>query len=167
MFCIAGYSNSGKTTLITKVVRTLSERGYRVATVKNSKENVLPPQESDTFRHLDAGAITSVLLGPSSSTVVYKHRIDLKALKEIDADFLLIEGMKDSAIPKIWCTGLQPLNTETIAPETVAIVSWKKEEQSVVEKSNIPVFVQSDIEKVIEIIEIHSKDIFELDEVLR
>ena len=125
VFCIAGYSNSGKTTLITKVVRALSERGYRVATVKNSKENILPPQGSDTFSHLEAGAITSVLLGPSSSTVRYRHRIDLKALKEINADFLLIEGMKESRIPKIWCT--QEMITEPIAPETVAIVGWKKE----------------------------------------
>ena len=114
VFSIAGYSNSGKTTLITNVVRTLSERGYRVATVKNSKENILPPQGSDTFRHLEAGAVTSVLLGPSSSTVRYKHRINLKDLKEINADFILIEGMKESDIPKIWCIGALALNTEVL-----------------------------------------------------
>lgn len=167
MFCIAGYSNSGKTTLITKVVQSLSERGYRVTTVKNSKEDVLPPQGSDTFRHLEAGAITSVLLGPSSSTVRYKHRINLKDLKEIDVDFILIEGMKESDIPKIWCTGALALNTETLAPKTVAIVSWKKEDDFEAEKSKIPVVSQSDIEKIIEIIEKFSIDIREIDEVLR
>ncbi|MHA1882255.1 MAG: molybdopterin-guanine dinucleotide biosynthesis protein B [Candidatus Thorarchaeota archaeon] len=159
VFCISGYSNSGKTTLLTKVVGALSKRGYRVATVKNSKENIVPPEGSDTFRHLDAGAVTSVLLGPSSSTVRYTHRINLESLKHIDADFLLIEGMKESDIPKIWCTGGEAKDKERIAPETVAIVSWKKDTDFNPEQSSIPVLVQSDIEKIIEIVEKFSIDI--------
>ncbi len=167
MFCISGYSNSGKTTLLTKVVGALSEKGYRVATVKNSKENILPPEGSDTFRHLEAGAVTSVLLGPSSSTVRYTHRIELNTLKEIDADFLLIEGMKESDIPKIWCMGAGAKDKKNIGPETVAFVSWERNSDFEAEQGTIPVIDQSDIERIIEIIEKFSIDIGTVVERLR
>ena len=52
---VVGYKKSGKTALVTALVRKLSEFG-KVGTVKHMGEQSLNPAETDTGRHFDAGA---------------------------------------------------------------------------------------------------------------
>jgi molybdopterin-guanine dinucleotide biosynthesis protein B len=55
---IAGWKNSGKTTLVTRLIAELTRRGLRVASVKHAHHEADVDQEgTDTFRHRAAGAI--------------------------------------------------------------------------------------------------------------
>jgi molybdopterin-guanine dinucleotide biosynthesis protein B len=58
---IIGHSGSGKTTLIEKLVRELTQRGLRVATIKHAHHSVqLDTPGKDSWRYTQAGAAMSV-----------------------------------------------------------------------------------------------------------
>ncbi len=99
---ICGYSNSGKTTMITEIIRQL--KGYKIAVVKHTPHGV-DMEGKDSARFRDAGAEEVVLLGeeeihirdPSSLFSI------LKSLE--DYDVILVEGFKKyKYLPKI-CLG--------------------------------------------------------------
>lgn len=114
VFAVSGHSGSGKTTLVEGLVKELTERGYSVITVKSAKEDVPDTQNSDTWRHREAGAITTILLGPNSAVTRQYTRLSIKeALDELECDFVLLEGLKELDLPRFWCTmkevGEEPL----------------------------------------------------------
>jgi molybdopterin-guanine dinucleotide biosynthesis protein MobB len=116
---IAATSNSGKTTLIEKVVHILKERGLRVAVVKHaSKGFELDRPGKDSWRFRKAGADTVVLVGPDRLALM--KAIDQEpSMKEIEgivgnADIVIREGFKRDSLNKIevfrsGVSGVQPL----------------------------------------------------------
>ena len=107
VICFVGYSNSGKTTLIEKVIRLLAGRGYDVATVKHTHKNFsMDAEGKDSWRHKAAGAKTVVLASPSQVSVVSDSDGELSiddVLKSYvsKADILIVEGFKRDSYPKI------------------------------------------------------------------
>ncbi len=104
---IIGISNSGKTTLMEKLIRELKSRNYRVATVKHTAEEAtLDTPGKDTWRHLQAGSEATVL-GSDNGIVLIKPVTTENILDEIarlfgeDYDIILAEGFKQSNAPKI------------------------------------------------------------------
>lgn len=101
---ITGLKNTGKTTLITKLISELKNRGYEVGTVKKT-HSTFDLIGRDTEKHSSAGA--SVVVGSGEETFFkINEKIDLeniinyvKKLKNID--FLLLEGFKESSYIKI------------------------------------------------------------------
>lgn len=60
---IVGHSGSGKTTLVEKLVRELSSRGLKIATIKHAHHKVeLDTPGKDSYRYKAAGAAMSMLL---------------------------------------------------------------------------------------------------------
>ncbi len=110
--------------MIERLIPVLHQRGHRVATVKSSREDVLPPANTDTHRHLIAGADMTVFLGPSTTTIDIPQRMTLKsALCAAEVDIVLIEGMKDSTVPKLWCLSREEdISSATAHPEVRALV---------------------------------------------
>ena len=54
---VVGYKNSGKTTLVSELVRTLTSEGYRVGTLKHDAHDFEPDiPGKDTWQHRKAGA---------------------------------------------------------------------------------------------------------------
>jgi len=104
---IVGKSDSGKTTLIEKLVPELSQRGYRVATVKHDMHGFEVDREGkDSWRHKQAGAHTVVISSPQKLALIRDMEKDL-TLGEIrgkwiqDVDLILSEGYKRDVQPKI------------------------------------------------------------------
>ncbi len=98
-----GPSNSGKTTLITKVAQILL-KNYRVAIVKNDpKDKAIfdtPGKDSDIFTKTGA---ETVVVSPTRTTY-FSHRS--RTLREIikmigTFDILLVEGLKTLPLPRI------------------------------------------------------------------
>src|SRR5512139_1879482 len=118
---IAAASNSGKTTLIEKVVRILKERGLRVAVIKHASKGFdLDRPGKDSWRFREAGADTIVLVGPDSMALMRKidDQPAMKALESLveHADIVIREGFKHDAPNKIevfrsGVSGQQPLCT--------------------------------------------------------
>jgi len=149
---VAACSNSGKTTLIEKVVRILKARGLRVAVIKHASAGFeLDKPGKDSWRFQQAGADAVVLVGPGNMAVM--KRIDREpSAPELeqaagDVDLMIHEGFKTSAQNKIevfrsGVSGEQPLCMED--PSYRALVSDKPFSLS------IPSFDLNDAEGVAE-----------------
>lgn len=104
---IVGKSDSGKTTLIEKLVPELARRGYRIATVKHDVHGFEVDREGkDSWRHKQAGAHTVIISSPQKVALIRDVEKDL-TLDEIrgrwiqDVDLVLSEGYKKDVQPKI------------------------------------------------------------------
>lgn len=104
---IVGKSDSGKTTLIEKLVPELTRRGYRIATVKHDVHGFEVDREGkDSWRHKQAGAHTVVISSPKKVALIRDVEKDM-TLEEIrekliqDVDLILSEGYKKDVQPKI------------------------------------------------------------------
>ena len=72
---VAGWKNSGKTTLIVRLVTELRRRGYRVATVKHAHHDFdIDKPGADSFRHRQAGAM-EVAITPMPKPNAMKPRM--------------------------------------------------------------------------------------------
>ncbi|MDZ4230336.1 MAG: molybdopterin-guanine dinucleotide biosynthesis protein B, partial [Dehalococcoidales bacterium] len=68
-----GYSNSGKTTLLEKVINELKGRGYRVGVIKHtSKACEIDIPGKDTWRYAQAGSNIVVLSSQTQMAVLEK-----------------------------------------------------------------------------------------------
>ena len=105
---IVGRSNSGKTTLLEKLVRELTDRGRRIGTIKHHFHGPVEVDVpgKDSWRHKRAGARTVALASPDTLFVVGEvagewslEAIAHQALFEVD--LILTEGFKSGPMPKI------------------------------------------------------------------
>ncbi len=100
---VVGYKKTGKTSLVERIVEALKKYGS-VGTVKHLHEHRINTPGTDTWKHMQAGA--DVVIGVTPDELVkFSHDNDLTtALDELaDAgmDFGVVEGFKDSTLPKI------------------------------------------------------------------
>lgn len=104
---IVGKSDSGKTTLIEKLVPELVRRGYRVATIKHDVHGFEVDREGkDSWRHKKAGAHMVVISSPMKVAMIrdVDHDADLAEIRDQyirDVDLILSEGFKQNKQPKI------------------------------------------------------------------
>lgn len=108
VFGIAGFKNSGKTTLVVELVRELSGRGLRVATVKHAHHEFdIDQPGKDSYQHRAAGAEEVIV----ASRRRWAHIRELGGAREpsldellghfADVDIVLIEGYKHGDHPKV------------------------------------------------------------------
>jgi molybdopterin-guanine dinucleotide biosynthesis protein B len=103
---VVGHSNSGKTTLVEKIVPELRSRGYRVATVKHAQDIHLDQPGTDSWRHIEAGSQATVL-ATENRVVLIRPTVSLINLDEVvhllgeDYDVIIAEGFKGESAPKI------------------------------------------------------------------
>ncbi len=104
---ITGRSNTGKTTLIEKMIPELNRRGYRVATIKHNLHGFeIDHVGKDSWRHKKAGAKITVLASPGKVAVIEDVENDLGISELRDryihsVDITLLEGFKGNPFPKI------------------------------------------------------------------
>jgi molybdopterin-guanine dinucleotide biosynthesis protein B len=103
---VAASSNSGKTTLIEKIVRILKERGLRVAVIKHASRGFeIDRPGKDSWRFREAGADAVLLVGPDRMALM-KHGkreptpSDLEQMVG-DADVVIKEGFKETGGDRI------------------------------------------------------------------
>jgi len=120
---IVGKSNSGKTTLIEKLIAELTQRGWRVATIKHNRHGFeIDHEGKDSWRHRKAGAVATVLVSPRQVAVMEDVDADY-GLDEIreryirNADIILAEGYKENPHPKIEVFRTDLLRERLCGPE--------------------------------------------------
>jgi molybdopterin-guanine dinucleotide biosynthesis protein B len=102
----AGYSNSGKTTVIKELLGIFKHRGYKVAAIKHASHGYdIDTPEKDSWQHFQAGADQVVIAGPTSLTIHERlqktpqlHDI---LHKIITVDYILVEGFKEETGYKV------------------------------------------------------------------
>src|SRR2546426_11060413 len=99
ILCVVGRSNSGKTTLIERLIPELVREGYRVATIKHAGHGFdLDTEGKDSWRHKQAGAHTVIVMSKGSlalfTDVEYEIGVeDLRArYVNDDIDLIIAEG---------------------------------------------------------------------------
>ena len=104
---IVGKSNSGKTTLIEKLIPEFNRRGYRVGTVKHDVHGFEVDREGkDSWRHRKAGAYSTIISSPQQIALIRTMKDDTP-LDEIrdrfiqDVDIIIAEGYKKGTAPKV------------------------------------------------------------------
>ena len=106
---IVGWKNSGKTTLVVALVRELTSRGYRIATVKHAHHAFdIDQPGKDSYLHREAGAQDVIV--SSGARWAHMHEIKDEAEPELEdllprldpaVDIVVVEGFKRDAHPKI------------------------------------------------------------------
>ncbi|MFC2062594.1 molybdopterin-guanine dinucleotide biosynthesis protein B [Chloroflexota bacterium] len=104
---IIGKSNSGKTTLVEKLVKELRSRGYRVATAKHTPQGAsFDEPDKDSWRHISAGSAATCICSPDK-VIVIKSTAEEATLEELarltgeDYDIIIAEGFKQGDAPKV------------------------------------------------------------------
>jgi len=107
IYGVIGWKNSGKTSLMERLVAEITGRGFSVSTVKHVHHAVdLDHPGKDTFRHRQAGAREVVLASADRFALMVEHRGPEPELATVLArlapvDLVLVEGYKRDAHPKV------------------------------------------------------------------
>ena len=105
IFAISGVKNSGKTTLICRLLEIFKDKGLKVAVLKHDGHDFVPDVPgTDTYCQLQSGAYgTAVFSAGKYMLVKQQPQISEKELAEFfpEADLILLEGFKYSTYPKI------------------------------------------------------------------
>lgn len=145
VFQVAGYANSGKTTILSNLIKNLAAEGLSVVTIKHHGHGGKPlmPDEKDSEQHLAAGARASLVEGAgkmiiSSEGITWSLAEKIGYMSSFGADFVLIEGHKHERYPKLVIVRNQEdcsLLDELVNIQAVfywdwdLIKNWKRKEQ--------------------------------------
>lgn len=154
---IVGYSNSGKTRLLEKMIPLLKAKGYSVGVIKKTGEAFLLDQPGkDTYRFGQAGADGVVLSG--SGHIAFFGKMDENETSILDGleqsffsnqDIVLTEGFKKENKPKIavLTKGKEEKLFQEIAGSIVATVGEKSP------RTDLPHFKPDDPEGLVRLLE--------------
>ena len=153
MISIVGRSQSGKTTLIEKLIPALKHRGYKIGTIKHSHHIFdFDKTGKDSWRHKDAGADTVIIASPGKIAMVKNDYLgSLDGLQRFfdDLDLIITEGYKKEDKPKI----------EVVRAARHADVLLENDKHLVAVVSdvelqlNVPVFDLEDVDRLADFIE--------------
>lgn len=97
-------SGAGKTTLLVKVIAELTQRGFRVGTIKHTHHELeFQPKGKDSARHAEAGAVLSAISAPNGFSFTGNSMWGLNDIIGLfkDVDLIIVEGYKHEPKPKI------------------------------------------------------------------
>jgi molybdopterin-guanine dinucleotide biosynthesis protein B len=104
---IVGKSSTGKTTFLEKLLRDLSSRGYKIATIKHSHHSIdFHDPKKDSYRHSQAGA-SATMVSSTTSLQMIKPVPQEQQIEELsryyaeDFDLILTEGFSRGSAPKV------------------------------------------------------------------
>ena len=108
ILCVVGKKHVGKTTTVVRLSAALTQRGYRVMILKHGSHTFsLDPAGTDTYRHYHEGNAARVAMAsPDKFALVSRWEEELAPEVIVDryladADLVLAEGFKRSALPKL------------------------------------------------------------------
>jgi molybdopterin-guanine dinucleotide biosynthesis protein B len=144
VFGVTGWKNSGKTTLVERLVAEFVRRGWRVATIKHAHHDVdIDQPGTDSFRHRAAGATEVVLVGGLRYAIM-REQAEPKLAEVLQrlapADVVLIEGFKHEPHFKI---EVRVGAGKSLAASDPAIVAIAADERPA--ETNLPWFRRDDI----------------------
>lgn len=160
IFGVIGWKNSGKTTLMTRLVEEFTRRGLTVSALKHAHHTFdIDHPGRDSYRFREAGARQVALVSPKRWAVMHELRNEEKPdLDEVLAhigpcDLLLVEGYKGGPFPKIEARSTRSLTQEPLSvddPQIVAVAS-----DNGTDAGEIPIFDINDIGAIADFIAAH------------
>lgn len=124
VFSVCGFSKSGKTTTIINLIPNLIQLGYSVGTVKDIHFDAftMDTEGKNTYLHRKAGATIVTARGKSETDILHYKTMSLQQiLYSYNTDFVVVEGMKTEAIPKIVTASTTEQLQQLVDDTTIAI----------------------------------------------
>jgi len=94
---VVGFKAAGKTRVVEALVSELTRRGYRVGTLKHTADDQpFDKAGTDTWRHAEAGAVSSAILSDKRTAIFLKRAMNLQRAADAlgEVDFIVMEGFK-------------------------------------------------------------------------
>jgi molybdopterin-guanine dinucleotide biosynthesis protein B len=155
---IVGWKNSGKTTLVERLVAILTGRGRKVATIKHTHHALRSLDgTTDGERHARAGASATVVIGQDSWELCGRLQsgpaptLDALPARLGDVDLVIVEGFKNASIPKIEVRRRASQTQEPLAANDARIVAVAADHDT--ETGGRPLFDLDDAEGLAAFIE--------------
>jgi molybdenum cofactor guanylyltransferase/molybdopterin-guanine dinucleotide biosynthesis protein MobB len=155
---IAGWKNSGKTTLAVRLIAEFTRRGVKVSTIKHAHHDFrIDDGSTDSALHRQAGAGEVTIVSSGRWARVHELAGEPEpTLAEIlaslsPADLVIVEGYKREAIPKIEARRRDAREHTSLAdadPHVIAIAA-----DHPIEHSRVPVLALDDITAIADCIE--------------
>ena len=150
IFGIVGWKNSGKTTLVEKLIGALLKKGLTVSTIKHSHHKFqIDKNGKDSFRHRKAGASETILASDyewvkfSSNVPNIPGEIEFFLNQLGDVDLVLVEGYKNGLHKKIEVFDEKCGNTPIfLKDDTICAVASAGQRLN----TSLPVFDRNEIE---------------------
>ncbi len=154
---VAGWKNSGKTTLATRLIAEFTARGLRVASVKHAHHAFqIDDGDTDSARHRRAGSAQVAIVSAERWALVSELRGAREpGFAEVIAalalcDLVVVEGYKTEPIPKIEARRSaakekQPLSRDD--PTVIAVAA-----DHAVDDENVPVFALDDVAGIADLV---------------
>ncbi len=124
---ISGYHHTGKTTLAVALIRALTARGLKVASIKDihSEAYRADKEGSNSWKHAQAGAGQVFARGLRDGALILNPAPDFRQmLSLLKADFLVVEGLREAALPRIVCAE-NTAQLDELVDDTVFAISGK------------------------------------------
>ncbi len=158
---VAGWKNSGKTTLTVRLVEEFVRRGLKVATVKHAHHSFrIDDEDTDSARHRRAGAGQVAIVSSERVALVtelsgrgepnFPDVIDMLA----PCDLIVVEGYKTAPILKVEARRGASRTKQPLAatdPNVIAIAA----DHAVTDAGAVPVFALDDVEGIADLVERH------------
>ncbi|WP_066294991.1 molybdopterin-guanine dinucleotide biosynthesis protein B [Bacillus sp. FJAT-29937] len=132
---VVGYQNSGKTTLVNKIITHLGKHDYIAATVKHHGHGGKPDlvESKDSSQHISSGARAAIVEGDGRLILQAEKKTwtldeQLSILNHFSPDFIIVEGHKRASYPKIVI--LKSVDNEkllTTLTNIKAVLYWNEE----------------------------------------
>lgn len=153
LFGVVGWKNSGKTTLMIKLIEAFTARGMTISAVKHAHHAFDVDHEGrNSFRYRAAGAHTVAISSRARFAIMTELRERREpTLEELasaieGADLILVEGFKNERHPKLEVRRLDALNRTPLAPGDPSIVAIASDYD--IDRSHLPVFGLDDVEAI-------------------
>lgn len=161
VFGITGWKNSGKTTLTVRLVEELTNRGYKVSTIKHAHHVFdIDRPGADSYRHREAGAGEVAIVSGVRWALMHEMRGEQEPpIEEILArlepcDIVLVEGYKRENHPKIEARRRGTKDDQPLAPNDPAIIAIAADYPLTSE--TLPQFDIDDIPRIADFVELNS-----------
>jgi len=156
LFGIVGWKNSGKTTLVERLVSDITKRGYRVSTIKHAHHSFdIDHEGTDSYRHRMAGASEVLLSSSNRWAIIHELRgeaepdFDLLVNKLGEVDLILVEGFKYGNHQKLEVIRLENKKSP-ISEEEKSIVALATD--GIRTDNRLPVFNLNEVSKIADFI---------------
>ena len=108
VFGIVGWSGSGKTELVTRLIKYFSKKNILVSSIKHTHHKFdIDKKGKDSFKHIESGSNEVILYNENKWALISKFQQTSVSIEEMIKKFdkktqlILIEGLKFSHFPKI------------------------------------------------------------------
>ena len=156
VFGIIGWKDSGKTTLVERLIEEFTIRGKVVSAIKHAHHTFdIDHKHRDSYKFRSAGARRTAVVSRNRWAMIHELRDEAEpSLDDIiahigDCDLILIEGFKGAPFKKIEARN-SANNERPLAPDDPAIIAIAA--RGDIPASDLPVFAIDDIPAIADFI---------------